>query len=278
MSHPSAVSLRPVLVPVAALLLAGCIQEGSGPLQSRTDMFVWEGVIPAGGVLRVRELRGSIEVRPATGDTARVRANVEWRSGDPERDLHFSASPQGGDVLICAVWGEGSCTREGYNARLRGGRRNRVTDAKVHFLVEVPTGVRLDLTNIDGDIVAASSAPVQARTMNGNVTVATAVGPVQAETMNGHVDARMMSLAGTDSVVAKTMNGDVFVYLPEGPDIALDMAVTSGSISSEFPTEGMGGSRSLKAVLGAGTTPVRIRTLNGRVALRRLDAEGRSAP
>lgn len=268
----------PVLALVATALLGCDARVGSGPLQTRDDMFAWSGTVPAGGTVRVREMRGGIEVVPATDDTVRVTSRVEWRSGDPVRDLAFSASPGERDVLICAVWGRGNCDREGYTANVRFGRDG--TDAKVFFRVELPAGVALDLTNIDGDITAAASAPVRARTVNGSVTVVTSVGPVQAETMNGSVDARMMSLRGTDSVVVKTMNGDAYAYLPELADVTVDMAVTSGSLTTDFaiPSGGVSSARKLEAVLGTGATPVRIRSINGNVGLRRLDSEGRSYP
>lgn len=268
-------------LPLLALALAalGCdARPGSGPLRTRDDMFAWSGVVPVGGTVRVREMRGGIEVVPAADDTVRVSTRVEWRSGDPSDDLAFSVSPGEGDVLICAVWGRSSCGRDGYTANMGFGRDG--TDAKVFFRVELPAGVGLDLTNIDGDITAAASAPVRARTVNGSVTVVTAVGPVRAETMNGSVDARMMSLRGTDSVVVKTMNGDAYAYLPEQADVTVDMAVTSGSLMTDFaiPSGVPSNARKLETVLGSGSTPVRIRSINGRVGLRRLDAEGRSYP
>lgn len=279
MHLPLITSARLPLCSLVAIAALGCDSGvGSGPLQTRDDMFAWSGVVPAGGTVRVREMRGGIEVVPAADDTVRVTSRVEWRSGDPAQDLAFSASPGERDVLICAVWGRGSCSREDYTANMRFGRNS--TDAKVFFHVELPAGVALDLTNIDGDITAAASAPVRARTVNGSVTVVTAVGPVQAETMNGSVDARMMSLRGTDSVVVKTMNGDAYAYLPEQANVTVDMAVTSGSLMTDFAIASGAASnaRKLEAVLGTGATPVRIRSINGRVGLRRLDAEGRSYP
>jgi hypothetical protein len=275
------VPVRLPLLAVTALLALGCVRERRGPLQTREDMFAWRDVVPAGGTVRVREMRGAIEVVPSADDTVRVTARIEWRTGDPTRDLAFSASPGTDDLLICAVWGDGRCSRDGYTANLRAGRRGRGrTDAKVFFRVEVPAGVALDLTNIDGDITAAASAPVRARTMNGSVTVATAVGPVRAESMNGNVDARMMSLRGTDSVVVKTMNGDAYAFLPEHADVTVDMSVTNGSLLTDFPVADgeRPDRRRLRSVLGSGASPVYIHSINGRVGLRRLDAEGRSYP
>lgn len=261
------------------LLVAACEGDGGGPLQTRENAFVWNGVIAPGQSIRVRELHGGIEVVPSKDDTTRVTARLEWRQGNPDESLTITGSDAGGDLLVCAVWTGGSCTAEDYNANIRVGRSGGGrTDAKVFFRVEAPTGVKIDLVVISGDIRVAASAPVMARSVNGDVVVATAVGPVDAETMNGSVDIRMTSLTGTDTVKAETMNGDAFVYLPEGVDASVELKVTNGSVTTDFPvTMGpTGRTKNLTLKLGAGTHQVRARTLNGEVALRRLDASGRA--
>lgn len=259
----------------AAVLLSGC-DEGTGPLQTRENAFAWSDHMAAGSTLLVRSMRGDIVVAVGTDDTARVTARLEWRKGDPDETLRLSGSRQGEDALICAVWGEGSCSRENYNAKMNGG----ATDAKVHFTITVPAGVKLDLMDIDGDVTASASAPVKARTMNGDVRVATSVGPVDGESLNGSVDIRMSSLSGADSVKATTLNGDAFIYLPDPIDALVDLGVTNGSVSTEFPVTmtGEASKRSIRGALGAGGRTVHARSMNGEVALRRLRADGTSAP
>ena len=178
--------------------------------------------------------------------------------------------------MICAVWGKGECASDSYSSDFNFSGSG--TDAAVHFRLEVPAGVRLDLQGGNTEISAVASAPGEARTMNGDVVVVTAVGPVRGETKNGSVDVRMSSLTGTDSVIATTLNGDAFVYLPEGVDAALDLSVTNGSVASEFavPISASTSRRSLRATLGAGTRIVRIRSINGTVALRKLDVTAKS--
>jgi hypothetical protein len=272
--------MRPVhrsslLAPAVALLAIGCMGE-AGPVQTRENAFAWQDSLPEGATLHVRDMNGEIEVSPSADRVARVTASISWRRGDPDASLHFSGVREGADAVICAVWGKGSCDKEHYSSSLNFSKGD--TDARVHFRIEVPAGVRLELQGVNTDITAAASAPVSASTLNGDVTVVTAVGPVRGETKNGSVDIRMSSLVGTDSVIATTLNGDAFVYLPEGVDAALDLAVTNGSVSSEFavPLSTTSSRRSLRATLGAGTRTVRIRSINGSVAVRRLDAAGKS--
>lgn len=273
--------LRYLLLAAATSLLLACEIEidraGDRPAQVREDALVWRGVVPAGASVMVRTARGGIEVVPSADDSVRVSGRMEWSSGDPDRVIRLSATQDSGGALICAIWGDGRCTAEDYQANLNLSRRRR-TDAKVHFRVEVPAGVRVDLVSIDGDIAAAAAAPVMARSMNGDVRVSTSVGPVRAETMNGSVDARMMSLTGTDSVIVKTLNGDAFAFLPEAVDALAELSVVSGSVSTDFALPVASGGKKASGPLGAGGRVVKVSTLNGTAALRRLDAEGKSYP
>jgi hypothetical protein len=260
---------------VAALLLAGCDEEASGPWQVRENAFAWNGVVAPGATVSVRDFRGDIDVRPSADDTVRVTARLEWRKGDPDAALHFSGALVGGDAVICAIWGDGRCTREDYTANIKFGNDH---DARVFFTVEVPAGVRLELSNISGNVAAVATAPVFAKTMNGDVRVATSVGPVQGETLNGSVDIRMSSLAGADSVIAKTLNGEALIYLPAVDDAVLDLSVGNGTVSSDFGIDPAAAARGRKIqmTIGAGSRVILAHALNGAAALRKLDAEGKS--
>lgn len=259
------------------LLGTGCV-GGDGPVRERASAFEWRGAAAPGATVRVRDFNGDITVEPSPDSLVRVTADLRWRRGDPDRSLHFSGAHLGQDILICAIWGSGTCTVDDYTSNFNVSRGG--TDAKVHFKVQVPAGVKLELRAVNGNIAAAASAPVEARTTSGDVRVVTAVGPVRGETTNGDVDLRMASIAGTDSIVARSVNGDVFVYLPADVAATLDLATTTGAVSTEFPVlmTGEPSRRRLQSTLGAGTHPVRLRTLNGDAAVRKLDAQGRSGP
>jgi len=261
---------------VTALFLAGCDDREAGPSQVRENAFVWSGHAKAGSTLHVRDFAGDITVQPSADDTVRVTAQLEWRGQDAERQVRFTGSIVGDDVLICAIWGDGQCSIADYKANFkgRGGMR-----AKANFTVQVPAGVKLSLSNISGDIKAASSAQVEATTMDGDVLVVTAVGPVRGETLNGSVDIRMSSLAaGSDSVVAKTLNGDAFIYLSSLSDARVDLSVMNGDVSSAFadPAAAPAEKRRIAFSVGTGARAVVAHVLNGDAALRSLDAQGRA--
>lgn len=256
--------------------LAACVFASSsdGPTETREGVFQYVAQMAPGTTLHVRTARGAILVEPATDDTLRVTGDVSWSGGgEPLDDLDLTGSEVPSGVLICASFGNTTCTVDQYNAQFNDRARRR----SVTFRIAVPQGVKLEMVGISADIRSASTAPVEARTVDGDVTVVTAVGPVRAETVNGDVDARMTSLSGTDSVIVKTINGDAWAFLPEQVGATIDAAVTNGDVVTDFPSlRSAAGSRSLRAALGNGATPVRVRTLNGDAGVRRLDAMGRA--
>jgi hypothetical protein len=266
---------HPALALLILLQLAACDAPDAGPRQVREGAFKYQSRMVSGAVLYVRTARGEITVEPSADDSVRVRGDVSWVGiGDPMEGISLTGQEVTDGVLICAHWGTTRCTTDEYSANLSG----RARSTKVHYTIRVPAGVRLDLVSMDGDIVSASTASVSARGVNGDITVVTARGPVRAETINGDVDARMSVLDGTDSVIVKTLNGDAWVFLPEAASIALDLTTTNGAFVTDFPelTSSAGGRRNVQATLGAGTTPVRVRSMNGTVGVRRLDAMGRA--
>jgi hypothetical protein len=271
-------SFRPFPLLLATALVA-CASD-RGPLQSNPEAFAYSATLPNGMPVLVRNLRGAIEVEPSPDDSLRVTASTSWRGdADYPRGLVLSAASLPTGVLVCAIFGEdGACTPTDYKGSSKNSfRLGGSSDVSVTFRLQVPAGVSLDLLGVDTRIISASSAPVKARTINGDVTVVTAVGPVRAETMNGDVDARMTTLTGPDSVVVKTMNGSAWAFLPESVAAMFEVSTLNGRVNTDFPSISANATgKSLRGALGGGGTPVKVQTLNGTAGLGRLDAEGRS--
>lgn len=281
-----------LLLALSLLALAAChVASDERPQQYRNDVFVYTTTVPAGRPVMVRNLRGTITIEPSADDSLRVAADLAWQ-GDATvpTNITFSGAQVDAGVLICSIFGKATCSADNYTSDANGalsigtgGTRFSLggkSNAKVSFRIQVPAGVTLDLLSIDADIVSASTAPVKARTVNGDITVATAVGPVNIETVNGDIDARMTTLSGADSVIAKTLNGTVWVFMPEAVGAVVDAATTNGELTTDFPipADPSGARKKLVATLGGGGTPVYVRTLNGSVGIGRLDAQGRSYP
>lgn len=283
-------SFRPLFAVAAAGLLACDGEMDAGPPRERLEVFSYALAMPAGKTFYLRDMSGSITVEPAVDDTLRVVADLRWRGDStPPQDVTFSGTALADGALVCAIIGGAECSTENYDSNSDGSgfslRRGGLKlglggdrQAEVHFRVKVPTGVKLDLVMVDGDLLSASSAPVRARGVNGDIRIVTSVGPVVVKTVNGDVDARMSSLSGSDSVQVETVNGSAFLFLPETVSASVNIGSVNGTLLTDFPgvPDRDRFAKQIMTTLGGGTSPVRVRTINGDAQLRRLDAQGRA--
>ena len=265
------------LLAVAAMLAVACY-AGSGAEKVDPAAFSWNAPVSAPATVFLRNMNGSVEVKPATGGNVSVTAEVRWKRGDPKRDLRFETVNGANGPTICALWGGGTCSASGYHTTGSSLSRRLLghgTDANVTFTVYVPTGVKVDASTMNGSIGVAATAPVMARTVNGTIKVATSVGPVDAETVNGNVDVRMTTLGADGPVRAHSVNGSVSAYLPEKFDGTVEMSTVLGRLTSDFsggvlPIE----EKKFSAALGTGGRKVDIGTVTGEAALHKLNANG----
>ncbi len=263
---------------VAPLLGIMLVASIAGAQRRSSEDFKWEGTIPAGRHLYVRNLNGSISVQRATGDKAEVTGVKRWRRGDPA-DVKIEATKVGSnsqDVLVCAVWTERTrCDEDGYdvrndNDRWRGDRDNR-NDVSVEFTVRLPAGVRLVTSTINGGLeIEGATSTVEASTVNGDIHAASTGGPVMASTVNGSIEVRMREM-GREQLEFSTVNGSITVYVPDDINAELDMRTVNGRVSSDFPLtiRGRINPRHLRATLGKGGQRLEFSTVNGSVELRK---------
>jgi hypothetical protein len=262
------------LTAVAATSLAASSVAGAQQRASDKD-FSWDGRIPSGRWLYVRNLNGSIRVERSTGDRAEVTAVKRYRRGNPE-DIRIETKRLGGDdgdVIICAFWNENaSCDEDGYRSRGdNNGWRGRDNDTSVEFTVKLPAGVRLGVSTVNGGVnVSGATAEVRASTVNGRVSAASSGGPVNASTVNGDIDVRMREL-GTGDLEYSTVNGSIEIEVPANLDADLDMRTVNGSLSADFPItlQGRVNPRRMRATIGKGGRRLRLETVNGSVELRK---------
>ena len=262
---------------IAALALT--VAASAAPAQQRESErdFSWDGRVPSGRWLYVRNLNGSIRVERATGDRAEVTAVKRWRRGDPE-DVRIEARRIGGDdgdAIICAFWNENaSCDEDGYRSRGNNNRRDRNNnnDTSVEFTVRLPAGVRLGVSTVNGSVrVDGATTEVQASTVNGRVSAMSSGGPVNASTVNGDIDVRMREL-GTGDLEYATVNGSIEIEVPANLDAELDMRTVNGSLSADFPItlQGRVNPRRMRATIGKGGRRLRLETVNGSVEIRKV--------
>ena len=247
-----------------------------GVEKSDPAVFTWNGPLQPPGTLHLRNVNGSVQVRPSRDSLVHVLVGARWRRGNPRTDLKFSVISGHDDVTICIIWGKGSCGEHNFTTGPGFlGFMNRGTDATVALTVEVPSRVKVDAFTANGSIDIAATAPVKAVDVNGNVRVATAVGPVDAITVNGSVDARMTTIgADTGMVRAETVNGSARAYVPANVDADYTLKVVNGGIDNDFAVAGTPQSKTQAGLLGKGGRQIVVKTMNGGVALHKLNADG----
>ena len=256
---------------VAALLPAAAAAQQR---QSDPNGFQWEGNVPAGRWVYLRNLNGDVRVEPGAGTRVEVRATKRWRRGDPD-DVRIEAR-RGADesVIVCALWNEDdSCDESGYHgSRRSGGWWNDRGDVSVEFVVYVPRGVKVDLSTTNGAVdVRGATAEVVARTTNGGIRAESSGGPVRARTTNGSIDARMRELGDARDLDFSTTNGSVTIEVPPTLGAEVEMSTVNGRVHTDFPmtVSGRIDPRHLRATIGDGSRRIRLRTVNGNVELRK---------
>lgn len=263
-----------------ALVATGC---GVGGMEHvDPNAFSWNAPMAAPGELHLRNMNGSVDVKPATGGNVTITAETRWHRGNPKKDVRFVTVPSGSDFTVCALWGKGTCTADNYNTSGNGVLHSLFSggpgDETVNFTVFVPTGVKVDVFDLNGSVSVLATAPVKAKGINGNIKVGTSVGPVEATTINGSVDARMTTLSGDGPVKVETMNGNASAYVPATFDGAVHVATANGKAGSDFALTvaagGSSGSNSLDGTVGPGARRVDVTSVNGSAWLRKLNADG----
>ncbi len=264
---------RPLAVLLVAFCTTGCLHRS----HDVADAFTWNDALPAGATLHLRDLNGTIRVRPAPAADARatVLASKHWRRGR-EKDVHFAANRVGNDVYVCALWGKANqCDASGYGEaptslfrRFLGlfSMERSTGDMRVDFEVTVPAGVHVDASTVNGDVDAsANGAPVRAATVHGNVH-ASGVAPLVGHSVSGDVSLILDSLGATDSIAAASVKGDVSATVPADFQGNVNLSTVKGSVASDLPvaaTQTDGSHTELKGEIGSAPRAIKLHTVSG---------------
>jgi hypothetical protein len=256
---------------VAAGVTLTVASPASGQESRRENAFTWSGSIPSGRTIFVKNVNGGVEVLRSTSGRVEVTAEKRWRRGDPEM-VRIEQKKSGDDVVICALFNEGStCDEKGIRSG-RGNRWNDRHDVSVQFQVRVPDGVRVDLSTVNGGLeVRDVNTEVRAETVNGSITARSASGPVRAKTVNGSITVSMESMGSASDLEYETVNGGITIELPSNVGAELELSTVNGRVTTDFPitVSGTLSPRRLRGTVGDGRARLRASTVNGGVSLRR---------
>ncbi|MEP6507756.1 MAG: DUF4097 family beta strand repeat-containing protein [Gemmatimonadales bacterium] len=281
---------------------------GAQTNEGRTEVF--NGQVPGGSWLRVRTMKGDVQVKEATGRDVIVTATRRYRMRQTG-EITFEVKRDGANVTVCAIWERTRrCDEDGYSSRSNSGRGWNSNEGDADFIVEIPRGVNLvaatgngqvSVRGVGGDLEATSGngevtvdgasgsvlaasgngdirvdhagGPVKAHSGNGGIRVSTTKGPVEANTGNGRIDVDMASLAGGGDMDFNTGNGSIVVTAPANLSANIESNVPYNNFNTDFAFEipAHWNSRRIQGTIGGGGRRIRFNTGNGRVTLRKHD-------
>jgi hypothetical protein len=231
------------------------------------DTFHWSGKVPAGQLIEVRGINGSIHAQPALGNDVDV---IAYKNGEryDTSGIEVRVVEYEGGVTICAVYPSASGVDECVPGA--GGRPNALrNDVSVDFTVRVPKGVRFLARTVNGLVEATSlDADTEAHTVNGNVKLSTA-GAGQGETVNGSIFASVGKF--TSPLSFSTVNGGITLEMPRDTAAKVHADTVNGAIQTDFrlPVSGQFPGKHIAGTIGHGGPDLHIATVNGAIHLRR---------
>lgn len=262
-------------------------------LSERVDTF--ELKAPAGGLLRVRNANGRIELigedRKDVAVAAAKRARAESEE-EAERllDSIRVVCSESAEALELEVEVPRKWNRHGHvNLELRVPRGLRTQCESVNGKVAVcgmraSVGARssngaVSVEDVVGDVevytannkvsCTCTCGALVARSSNGKIEVGEHRGSLDASTSNGLIRASIGAL-GPEGVRLATSNGRIVLDLPDEVDADVDVRVDNGIIRNERDlreatraTDGR-----VRGTLGRGGVPIKLRTSNGSISLR----------
>ncbi len=235
----------------------------------RTSTFEWNGPIEAGKTLSIRGINGGITARLSSGRTATVHATLTGHDSDPT-EVKVEVVKEDGDVTLCAVYPDSfghhnTCDIDGSHQEIHH------NDVRVEFEVGVPAGVHFVPHTVNGEITADGlQGPVEARTVNGRVRLAT-TGWADAKTVNGSIHVTLGSTDAPHGLDFKTVNGQITLDLPSNAAADVDVSTVTGGISTDFPLtiRGRFMRHHASGTIGGGGPSLNLKTVSGGIELRR---------
>ncbi len=255
------IAFRPA---VAGFMLAVACASAPHVRAEVTEDFQQTFPLPAGGVVSLENLNGKAQII-GTDNSREVRVSAVKRGRDAE------------DLKTVAIRVDASRDAVRITTDFKAdGDWKRNSRASVDYTVTVPRDARLEkiaLTNGSLEIEGVLGG-VQAACTNGRLTARDIAGGVQLSDVNGALTASLRSLTPGEPVKLNTVNGSLRLSLPNDPSATVRASTMNGSIENSFglrTKEHDTVGRKLEGTLGAGATPIELRTVNGSIAISRRE-------
>jgi hypothetical protein len=247
---------------------SGDLLEAASAAQQVQD-WEWQGHVDRGDAIEIKGINGGIKASGTSGSQVSVTAVKKGRDDDPST-VRIEVVEHSGGVTICAVYPDVNGKKNECKRGDEGRLSNKDNDVSVSFIVEVPSGVRLLGTTVNGEIdVGSVDGEVVATTVNGDVRVSTN-NIARATTVNGSIHASMGRADWEGTLSFNTVNGSITVDLPAGVSTEVSAATVNGHMESDFPltVKGKFSMKNMHGTIGNGGRELKMNTVNGSVELK----------
>jgi hypothetical protein len=239
----------------AALALAVVVATAilAAPCFAFDDVFQQTFPLPPGGNFELQNVNGSVHVSGWDRNEVQIHA-VKSARRDPRdlRRVQIEVQARPDSVAVA--------TRYPHDDGV---------EVYVEYRVRVPRRVLLrHVGTVNGSVhVSGVEATGELRSVNGNVEVLDGSGRWNARTTNGNVHLELRQVDPSGPLAAETVNGSIVLALPPDTGAELDVRNVNGDFQSELPLTLQGSltSREFHGRLGAGGSPIRMRTVNGAI-------------
>jgi hypothetical protein len=287
--------MKPILLLRLTSLLLWLSSASSLQAQSRqdTEQIKREFTLTAdaaASTLALYNISGSVTVEGYNGKTVVVEATKTIRAdnaqllaqGKQEAQLGFI---QHGDSIV--VYQQGPQDSRPRRNNHYSNSRDIEYSYQFDFVVKVPAAMRVNVSTVNGSkvLVTDVTGPLQARNVNGAITIRNAREATVARTVNGDVDVSYAA-APTQPATYHTINGNIRVSYPPTVSANLYFKSMHGELYTDFPqtevlparvtqnrqADGEGTkyklSKETAVRLGKGGPDYRFETLNGDVTIK----------
>jgi Putative adhesin len=256
---------------VALFLAAVAVTAIPALAQDQGREFHWTGKLAADKVVEIKNLNGTIQAEPTSGDQIEVNAE---KIGPHAEEVRIEVVPHSDGVTICAIYPSGSLGASSGPCEPGGhwhSSSHHGENVKVNFMVRLPENLRFSAENINGEIRAEDMGRfVHADSVNGSIQVSTKAW-AQLESVNGSIDARMGRANWDGTLKLSTVNGSIKLEVPSDMNADVQFRSVNGHLQSDFPltVSGTVGGRKVDGRIGSGGRELVLETVNGNVELRR---------
>ena len=145
-------------------------------------------------------------------------------------------------------------------------------EAEVEYDLMVPRTMNVDVSNTNGSIhLSDVTGQHDLDTTNGKIEVTRCAGSLEASTTNGAISAELQKVTKGQPLRLSTTNGRIEIAVPADLAVDVDAGTTNGAIHTDIPVSTTKiGSNSLRGSINGGGTPLRMRTTNGGISIRKL--------